>query len=221
MSKDKGTKFYFEAAALACIFVQLWLAAGCSSTGGPKNALPAADNDKHDGRVTLFDPALSFIPPAGFKPIDANELKISLADNEEPRNIFADADQTGWVIVTYQDDLDVEPADLVKAKAFTERTQRGLADWITSEMVEMNGRQWWHFETEDPVLSKSETLVPPPGAGKAKASPAPQEERMHRNAYSTIFKIKLLAFTFQSSVDNYKGLKDSFTQSLQSVQIKE
>jgi hypothetical protein len=200
--------------------MQVWFAAACASTGNSNNASAAAD-DLHDGRVTLFDPALSFVPPVGFKSLDVSELKISLPENEDPRNIFADDDQTGYVIVTYQDDLDVAPADLVRVKGFTERTQRGLADWITSELVEMNGRQWWHFETEDPVISKLETLVPPAGSGKAKASPAPKEERMHRNAYSTVFKIKLLAFTFESSVDNYQRLNDSFNQSIQSIQIKD
>ncbi|MFL6373390.1 MAG: hypothetical protein ACJ73D_01865, partial [Pyrinomonadaceae bacterium] len=125
-----------------------------------------------------------------------------------------------YVLVTYNDDLELAPADLARVKGLTERTQHDLLPWITSEIVEMNGRQWWNFETEDPVPSELGSLVVPDEPGKAKAAPTPKQERMHRNAYSTIFKNKLLAFTFESSIANSQRLKDSFGKSIQSIQIK-
>src|SRR5438477_2732389 len=132
MSKHKTTRLFLATSALACVLTQIWGTA-CASTGDSKNVTAAAD-DKRDGRVALFDPALSFVPPAGFRSLDIKELKIKLPDNEHPRSVFADADQTGYVLVTYNDDLELAPADLARVKGFTERTQRDLAPWITSEI---------------------------------------------------------------------------------------
>src|SRR5206468_2749787 len=129
MSKHNATKFFLEAAALGCLLAPVWFAGACASSGNTNKASAVAD-DKAAGRVALFDPALSIILPPGFKPLDIKSVKIRLADNNLPRNIFADADQTGYVMVTYQDDPEMAPADLARAKGFTERTQRDLAPWI-------------------------------------------------------------------------------------------
>ncbi|MFL6373556.1 MAG: hypothetical protein ACJ73D_02705, partial [Pyrinomonadaceae bacterium] len=89
-------KLFLATPALACVLTQI-CGTACSSSGDPKNVSAAAD-DKRDGRVVLFDPALSFVPPPGFRSLDIKQLNIKLPDTEHPRSVFADADQTGYVL---------------------------------------------------------------------------------------------------------------------------
>lgn len=171
-----------------------------------------------DERVTLFDPALSFAPPAEFKSTDAAELKKKTANIDHLKNIFADEDQEGLVIITYDDSRQMTADDLAKIKESTERERQNQDPWIDSTLVQMNGRQWWRFETEE-IDKETFDALNAPGAPKTPVDP--RKFRIRYNSYSTIFKNKLLKFTFRSTSEEYAKLKPSFIQSFRTIKITE
>jgi hypothetical protein len=203
----------------AMMFILALLSAGCGSKNNAVVQTSEVTPVESSGAalVTLFDPALSFAPPAEFKSIDAKDLRVKLAENEHPRNIFADEDQEGLILVTY-DDRAMTPDDLAKEKESTENARRNDAPWIDSTIIEMSGRKWWRFETEEVDQAQREALTAP---GQPKTPVDPRKFRVHYLSYSTIFRNKLLKFTFRSPGEEYPHLKPGFIQSFRSIQIKE
>ena len=107
---------------------------------------------------------------------------------------------------------------LEEVKQFVERTHRNYSSWKTSEIVEMNGRKWFHFEWEKPKPSDLELLVPFPEDGKP--TETPDATQHHYQEYTTSFRDKLLRFVFEADVKEYPQLKDTFLKSIQTIQIK-
>lgn len=193
----------------------VWLLALILFTAGCSTANPA----ETDRRISLFDGRVSFIPPDGFKPVKQEQLKMKLAENDPPKHIFANESQSA-VVMIYAGDHDLEPHQLIEIKRFVEGMHRNYSGWITSEIIEMNGRQWFHFDSEDPVIDGPlATLVAPTEDG---AEPEVLEEKRKRHrAYTTVFNGKNLGFAFESEIDEYPQFKDAFNKSIQTIQVRD
>jgi hypothetical protein len=49
-----------------------------------------------------------------------------------------------------------DDADLARIKGFVERTQGRYFPWITSEIVTVNGKQWFHYEWQKALSDELE-----------------------------------------------------------------
>jgi hypothetical protein len=204
------------------IFTLLSFVMACTSAEGADNntmTIPAKAI-KQDERISFYDNQVSFIPPAGFKSLTRKQLKRNLPDNANPVLILANSDQTGSITIGLDDTMRFHPQHLAEIKKFTEGIHRNYSGWITSELVEMNGREWYHFEYVTPEMDELAKLVAPPEKG-AKPQKTPDDTPYHYHMYSTVFEGKLLSFGFNAHVQHYSQLKDGYLKSIKSIRIKD
>lgn len=210
-------------ATVTCLSVQLLIATACPAAKvNNANVTSEAQNAaKMDEQVSLLDGRISFVPPAGFKTSTKAQLNRKLPDNSNPLLILANADQTADITVNYDDDLALRSNQLPEVKKFTEGTFRAAGmQWLKSEIVEMNGRQWFHFEWESRV-SELSNLVAPPEPGSNKTPETKEEKPAHYHEYSTVYDGKILSFAYVAQVKEHPQLKDDFMKSVQTIRLKE
>lgn len=208
-------------AGIYLLLLVLFVTVCSASKGISNNVSPAAiEQDSLQERISLYEGEMSFIPPAGFKPLTREELKRELPENAKLLLILANADQTGSITVEYDDGMDFQPEQLIEIKRFTEGIHRNYSGWITSEIVEMNGRQWFHFEYETPEMDDLAKLVAPPEEGE-KPQKTPDDTPYHLHTYSTVFKGKLVSFGFVSHARHYSQLKEDYYKSIKSIHVKD
>lgn len=200
------------------LFLLIFLTGSCSSSA----ALSASNNSnsntqKTDKRISLFDNRVSFVPPDGFKPVKIEEVKKKLADNDAPKNIFANENQSAYITI-YFGDFDLEDNQLNDTKKFVEGTHRNFSSWKTSEIIELNGKQWFHFEWEKPAADKN--LVAPVAPDEEK-KPEVEEKPIYYREYTTSLNKKNLRFVFEAATKDYPQIKEAFNKSIQTIQVKE
>lgn len=219
----KKLNLFFTFIAAANLFLFLSFSSSCASQkndSSPQaaNTIAAENPNTPDSRVSLIDDQVSFVPPADFKVLTADRLNKKLPDNDFPKHIFSNSDQTGLVFV-YFDDVDLKPEDLPEVKKFVEGNHRNYSNWITSEITEMNGNKWFHFEWEEPSMGDSALVAPVPPDGETPV-PLPDRSLSHYREYATSLNNKLLRFVFQADVKKFSQLKDVFTESIKTIKIK-
>lgn len=170
-----------------------------------------------DKRISLFYNRVSFVPPAGLKQLASKQVTAKFSNDEGIRYVFANGSGKGKVLI-YVADIDMKPEQLSEVKGFVERMHRDYSGWVASEMVTINGRQWFHFEWKKPVLDDLALLAPPANHGE------PAEVRDNRplyyNEFTTSFNGKPLRFVFESLVNEYPQVKEAFMKSAQTIHIK-
>jgi hypothetical protein len=214
--------FFIKLVAVIYLLLPVLFTVRPAPKGINNDASPTAvEQSSSQERISFFEGGVSFIPPVGFKPVTKEQLKRKLAVNANPLLIYANADQTGSITVECDEGMNFKPEHLIEIKKFTERLHRDYSGWITSEIVEMNERQWFHFEWKKPEMSELDKLVVPP-LPKGEDTPQPQDETpAHYHGYSTIYKGKLLSFNFDAHVKHYPQLRDDYIKSIKSVRIKD
>ena len=221
MFRDKSANCFIKLVIAICFLGQILIAAACDSKTVNSNTASVPQNTvKPDERTSLLDGRVSFIPPTGFKTVTKEQLKAKLAENSKLLLIMDNVNQTGYITVNYDNDLKLNSNQLADIKTFTEGTYRAATmEWVKSEIVEMNGRQWFHFEWESEVSELSTLVAPEPESNK---TPEIQKEYpSHYDEYSTIFNSKLLSFAFVSQVKEFTELNNEYMKSIQSIRIKE
>ncbi len=203
------------------IFVMMlvvFLPSGCTQTGNENIATQAVDSKD---KVSLFDNRVTFVPPPGLKQLGADAIKAKFPTEEFLRYAFAADAGNGEVLVYLMSDAALAPDELPKVQRFAEGTHRDYSGWLTSEIVNMNGRDWFHFEWKNPVMSELDKLVPPPPA-EGEPTPVPTDDRLfHYNEYTTSFDGKHLRFVFKSLENEYPKLKDVFAKSASSLEARQ
>jgi hypothetical protein len=211
-------KFILAVNLLICCFY--FIGCGISTkTASVLNETKQADAEneiKTSVPISLFDDQVSFVPPADFKALTIDKLKKKLPENDLPGHIFSNSEQTGLVLV-YILELDDKPIDFGEVKNFVEKTHRNYSGWITSEITEINGKQWFHFDWKEPEKNDSELVSPVPPEGEA---PTFDNIPSHYQEYTTALGNKLLRFVFEADVKEYEHFKNAFTESSRTIQIK-
>lgn len=222
MSKGKTMKLSTALIVAVYLFTLLSFALTYTSAESADNGTEtvSAKAINQDKRISILANQVSFVPPADFKTSTKKQLKRNLADNANPVLILANADQTGSITVELDDEMNFQSKQLAEVKKFTEGIHRNYSGWITSEIVEKNGRQWFHFEYVTPETDELAKLVAPPEKGK-KPQKTPYGTPYRYHTYSTVFKGKLLSFGFVSHARNYSQLKDGYLKSIKSIQVKD
>lgn len=220
MLKDRLLDLLAKFTAIVCLFTLVSYVTACSpAEEADKNAVAPANLTHSDKRVSLFEDKVSFIPPAKFAVLKTGKLKKKLAENDSPQYIFANPKQTGLVLVYYNEAIELKPEKLEEVKRFVEGIHRNYSNWLTSQIVEANGRKWFQFEWETPKKSELELLAPEPEDNKSKMK-TQDEKQIHYYEYTTSFDNKLLRFVFEADADEYSKLKAGLMKSAQTIQIK-
>lgn len=154
-------------------------------------------------RVQLKDGRVSFVLPAGFKPMSKEDINFKFGRNGAayaPDFAYSNERQNVSVAVGFRGSgLEAAPLDELKQamEAQLERSIPGV-EWIEREIITRDGRRWIHLYL------------------KAKAI----DTGIVNDMYFTIFDGQLLLFNFNSTIAQYDSHKESLRRSAQSITVK-
>ena len=239
MFNERKIKNVVKAAIPVYLCLLMFLTGSCSTApaSNPNAALSSNNNNSNAGkaeqRVSLFDNRVSFALPAGFKHLPAAEIKRELPDNAARDNIYSNADQTAYISSNLDRDMPFETAQLSEMKGFVERLHKNYSGWKTSEIIELNGRQWFHFEYEKPVASELGKLVAPVetdepdpnsnvNAVKEKKKPEVKNDKpIYFRSYTTSLSGQMFTITFEADADKYPQVKEAFNETIKTIRLKD
>lgn len=187
---------------LLIIFVisAFFVSACGNKSNSPSSAVPNAGPG--NGRITLGDGRVSFIPPPDLKQLTKEQIAASkFSKGKPPDGVFANDSQTVTVGVVF-DFIPLKPEEL-EDYVYANHRLLSMAieevQFLAEEVVTINGRQWVHFE----VMSE----VP--------------DVDLHNHQYTTSFNGGALVFGFNSTNKDYPQYKDALLKSAQSIEIKQ
>jgi hypothetical protein len=154
-------------------------------------------------RVQLRDGRISFVPPAGFKPMSKEAIAFKFGRNGAayaPELVYSNEAQNVSVAVTFGGS-GLREAELDELKKFLE-TQLGRSlpglEWIEREIVTRDGRRWMHLRLKAAAIDTG----------------------IFNDIYGTVFDGRLLMFNFNSTVAQYEKHKESLHRSAQTITVK-
>ena len=188
-------------ALIFMVLLTVAAATACNRTGGSSSGT-APGGTSSDGRVTLGDGRVSFIPPPNLKQLSKEQLAASKFNKDKPPDyLFANDSQTVTVGVVFNF-IDLKPEEVEDYLYANHRLlSMAIADvqFLTEEIVTINNRKWAHFE----VMSEAPDID------------------LHNHQYTTSFNGGALVFGFNSTVKEYEQYKDAILKSAQSLEVKE
>lgn len=197
-----------------CVLVLLLSIVSCSRVTSDPTTNAVADSRTK----VLFDGNVTFSLPDGLEPVALSVVRPGVEPNEgDQTHAFANSGNTVQVIVNLSN-IPAKPGDLDEVKRFVEGTHKGYSGWEISEITEINGRRWFHFEWQKPLPTD---LVEPPPLDDGAPTPIPMDKRpFHYSEYSTSAGGKLLQFSFSALPEEYPKTKESFSAAMRSINIK-
>ena len=183
------------------VVITALVVAACGNKGGsPAYTVPAAG--PANGRVPLGDGRISFVPPTNLKQLTKEQIAASkFSKGKPPDYVFANDSQSATVGVV----LNFIPLKPDELEDYVYANHRLLSmaiedvQFLTEEVVTINGRQWVHFE----VMSEVPDIA------------------LHNHQYTTSFNGGALVIGFNSTPQEYPQFKDAFLKSAQSIEVKE
>jgi hypothetical protein len=139
-----------------CVLALLLSIASCSQV---KSDPPA--NTVADARTkVLYDGNVTFSLPDGLEPVALSVVRSGVEPNEgDQTHAFANSGNTLQVIVNLSN-VPAKPEDLDEVQHFVEGLHKSYSQWEISEITEINGRRWFHFEWQKPP--PVDLVEPPP-----------------------------------------------------------
>ena len=154
-------------------------------------------------RAQLKDGRVSFVPPAGFKPMSKEDINIKFSRKGEAyAPEFAYSNDAGNVSVAVGSrGSGLQAAQLDELKKFLEAQLEGSIpglEWIEREIITRDGRRWvrLHFKA------------------------AAIDTGIINDMYFTIFDGQLLLFNFNSTIAQYDKYKESLRKSAETITVK-
>ena len=155
-----------------CVWALLLSFVSCSETKSDQANIPVADTRTK----VLFDGNVSFSLPDGLEPVALSVVRPGQELKEgDQAQAYANSGNTVQVIVDLTN-IPVKPEDLDEVKQFSERMQKSYSQWEISEITEINGRRWFHFEWQTPPPNELSSLVAPPPLDKDAPTPVPTDK---------------------------------------------
>ena len=188
--------------SLFIMFVVLtaFVVAACGNKGG--SPASTVSSGPGDGRVTLGDGRVSFIPPPNLKQLTKEQIAASkFSKGKPPDYVFANDSQSVTVGVV----LNFIPLKPDELEDYVYANHRLLSmaiedvQFLTEEVITINDRKWVHFE----VMSEVPDIA------------------LHNHQYTTSFNGGALVIGFNSTPQEYPQFKDAFLKSAQSIEVKE
>jgi hypothetical protein len=183
------------------VVITAFVAAACGNKGSSPASTTAASGPGN-GRVALGDGRVSFIPPENLKQLTKEQIAASkFSKGKPPDYVFANDSQSVTVGVV----LNFIPLKPDELEDYVYANHRLLSmaiedvQFLTEEVVTINGRKWVHFE----VMSEVPDIA------------------LHNHQYTTSFNSGALVIGFNSTPQEYPQFKDAFLKSAQSIEVKE
>lgn len=154
-------------------------------------------------RVQLKDGRISFVPPAGFKPMSKEDIAFKFGRNGAayaPAFVYSNERQNVSVAVTFGGSgFRAEQLDELKKflEAHLERSIPGVV-WMEREIVERDGRRWIHLYLKAQAVDTD----------------------IVNDIYGTLFDGQLLMFNFNSTVAQYEKHRESLRKSAETITVK-
>jgi hypothetical protein len=152
-----------------------------------------------EDRALLAGGKVSFVPPAGFRPMTEEMIKFKFPRGNPPQHVYANEKMNVSVAISFSPQV-LSPRQLAELKSAMEQTLPrlvpGLA-WLAREIVEINGTKWVHFELTSHAIDTD----------------------IHNHMYMTSFDGKMLGFNFNSTIAQYEKHKEELARSRESIRI--
>jgi hypothetical protein len=151
-------------------------------------------------RVSMANGRVSFVPPAGFRAMTEDEIKLKYPRGNAPQYAYSNEEMNVSIAITFSPHpVTLEGLPQLKA-AMEEALPRlipGL-NWVTREIVKINGRPWVHLEMTSFAIDTD----------------------IHNEMYMTAFDGKMLGFNFNSTVAQHDRYKDALKKSRNTIRVK-
>jgi hypothetical protein len=154
-------------------------------------------------RVSLRQGRISFVPPAGFKPMSKEDIAFKFGRNGAayaPELVYGNEPQNVTVAVTFGGS-GFREGELDELKKFLEtQLERSIpgVEWIEREIITRDGRRWMHLRLKAAAIDTG----------------------IFNDIYGTVFDGQLLMFNFNSTVAQYEKHKESLHKSAQTIIVK-
>ena len=152
-------------------------------------------------RVQIGDGRVSFIPPAGFKPLTKEQINLKFARGHPPQYVFANETGAVSVAITFSP-ARMAPEQLAEyGDAMEQMLPRMIPgmELINREFVTIDGRKWLHLEFESNAIDTD----------------------IHNHMYMTSFSGKALIFGFNSTIKDYPEVKDKLLESAKTIRLRD
>jgi hypothetical protein len=152
-----------------------------------------------EDRVFFAGRKVSFVPPAGFRPMTEEMIRFKFPRGNPPQQVYANEKMSVSVAITFSPQV-LSPRQLPDLKSAMEQTLPGLVPglaWLAREIVEINGVEWVHFELTSHAIDTD----------------------IHNHMYMTSFNGKMLGFNFNSTIAQYETYKEELARSRESIRI--
>jgi hypothetical protein len=184
---------------------------GCTDSGPGKAAAqqktfepsaaasPADSGSNASERVSFANGKVSFVPPAGFRPMTQEQIDKKFPPGNAPKHVFANERQSVSVGITFSP-AKVSPDQLPEIKAAFEQMLPKMVPglkWQNQELVEINGTKWARFKFISRAI----------------------DTNIQNDMYVTSFRGRALIFGFNSIVSQYDEVQASFAESRNSIKI--
>jgi hypothetical protein len=154
-------------------------------------------------RVQFKEGRVSFVPPAGFKPMSKEDINIKFGRKGEayaPEFVYSNEPGNVSVAAGFRGS-GLKPSELDELKKFLEaqleKSIPGL-EWMEREIITHSGARWIHLYLKAPAIDTG----------------------IINDMYFTIFDGQLLLFNFNSTIAQYEKHKESLRKSAQSINVK-
>lgn len=193
--------------------VPLLLIAGWSGQPPEVTATPAPQSinrtqtatgaTKTPQRVYLAEKRVSFVPPAGFTPMTAEEIAIKFPKRggNPPQHVYANERRSVSVAITFSP-AQISPEQLPELKNFLPKfLELAIPEikWITQDFAVINNIRWIQLEFISRAI----------------------DTKIHNDTYFTSFDGKMLGFNFNSTVEQYDTVSDQLRKSRDSITISQ
>jgi hypothetical protein len=162
-----------------------------------------AQTQQVEERVQFKDGRVSFVPPAGFKPMSKEDINFKYGRKGAayaPDFAYSNEPQNVSVAVGFRGE-GLQLAQLEELKKFLEAQLESSipgVEWIEREMITRNGTRWVRLHL------------------KAKAV----DTGIINDMYFTIFDGQLLLFNFNSTIAQHEKYKESLRKSAETITVK-
>lgn len=155
-------------------------------------------------RVQFKDGRVSFVPPAGFKPMSKEDINIKFGRNGAayaPDFAYSANERHNVAVAFGAKGSGLPPIALEELKKMMEKQlESSIPDleWIERGIVTLNGTRWIRLHLKSAAVDTG----------------------IINDMYFTAFDGQLLLFNFNSTVAQYENYKESLRKSAQSITIK-
>jgi hypothetical protein len=155
-------------------------------------------------RVQFKDGRVSFVPPAGFKPMSKEDINLKFGRKGAafaPDFAYSANERHNVAVAFGAKGSGLPPIALEELKKMMEKQLEssitGL-EWIEREIVTLNGTRWIRLHLKSAAIDTG----------------------VINDMYFTAFDGQLLLFNFNSTIAQYENYKESLRKSAQTITIK-